>query len=154
MGKPTVRILWAEDNVGDILLIKEAFSQALNPNGSGQAKLNYHLNVVNDGIEAMNFLLRRGRFSRSRRPDLVILDLNMPKKTGREIIDDIKNTPSLCNIPLVILTSSAHDQNVLNGLDPKRCLYIVKPTSFEALVDLAKQIQNFLLLLSGPQQDS
>ncbi len=145
MGKPAIRILWAEDNVGDILLIKEAFRQA---------GLKYRLKVVNDGVEAMDFLLRRGRFSRSRRPDLVILDLNMPKKSGREIIDDMKNDPSLNNIPLVVLTSSTRDQNVLDGFDRGRSLYIVKPASFSALVDLAGKIQDFLLSLAGPEHNS
>jgi len=73
-----------EDNIGDILLIKEAFKQA---------GLSHRLNVVNDGVDALNYLFRRGRFARASRPDLVILDLNLPKKTGREVIADIKTDP-------------------------------------------------------------
>ncbi|MGA2172921.1 MAG: response regulator [Sedimentisphaerales bacterium] len=145
MGKPVIRILWAEDNIADILLIKEAFKQA---------GLSHRLSVVNNGVEAMDFLFRRGRFTRSRRPDLIILDLNMPKKGGREVIKDIKTDSTLSEIPLVVLTSSSPDQDVLNDLNPKRCLYLVKPSSFNALVDLAKQIQNFLLSLTSREQGS
>jgi CheY-like chemotaxis protein len=134
------RILWAEDSIGDVLLIKEAFRQA---------GLSYRLNVVNNGVVAMDFLLRRGRYARSSRPDLVILDLNMPKKTGREVIRDIKADSSLSDMPLVVLTSSNADHDAIEGLDPKRSLYLVKPASFVALVDLAKQIHNFLLSLTS-----
>ena len=140
MSKAIIRILWAEDNIGDILLIKEAFRYA---------GLSYQLNVVKDGAEAMDFLLRRGRFSRSHRPDLVILDLNMPKKSGREVINDIKADTSLSDIPLVVLTSSTADRDAIDGLDPKHSLYLVKPSSFIALVNLAKQIHNFLSSLTG-----
>jgi len=138
-----------EDNIGDILLIKEAFKQA---------GLSHRLNVVNDGVDALNYLFRRGRFARASRPDLVILDLNLPKKTGREVIADIKTDPSLSRIPLVVLTSSNSDQNVLDGCDPKRSLYLVKPLSFQGLVDSAKQIQSFWLSLpaagSNPQSEN
>jgi CheY-like chemotaxis protein len=146
MSKPVIRILWVEDNVGDILLIKEAFKQA---------GLSHRLNVVNDGVDAVDYLFRRGHFARAGRPDLVILDLNLPKKSGREVAGEIKTDQSLSQIPLIVLTSSSHDQDVLAGYDPKRCLYLVKPTSFQGLIDLAKQIQNFLLTLpptgSNPQ---
>jgi CheY-like chemotaxis protein len=145
-SKPVIKILWVEDNIGDILLIKEAFKEA---------GLTHRLNVVNDGAEAMAFLLRRRHFARATRPDLIILDLNLPKKNGREVISDIKADPSLFRIPLVVLTTSEYDQDVLAGYDPKRCLYLVKPTSFQAFVDLAKQIQSFWLSLppfdSNPQ---
>jgi CheY-like chemotaxis protein len=144
MSKPAIRILWAEDSIGDVLLIKEAFEQA---------GLKHRLNVVNNGEEALNFLFRRGRYTHALLPDLVILDLNLPRRSGREIIDEIKTEPVLLDIPLVVLTSSAHDQDVLEGLNPKRCLYLVKPTSFNALVDLAKQIQNFWLSLANPAKE-
>lgn len=140
MSKPTTRILWVEDNISDILLIKEAFRQA---------ELRLHLNVVEDGVEAVNFLFRRGRYARSRRPDLIILDLNLPKKNGLEVIKDIKTDSLLQEIPLVVLTSSSKDRDVLDGLNPERCLYLVKPSSFDALVDMAKQIQSFLASVTG-----
>ena len=143
MSKPMARILWVEDNIGDILLIKEAFEQA---------GFSHHLTVVNDGADAIDFLFRRGQYTHARRPDLIILDLNLPKKTGREIIEEIKTDSALFEIPLVVLTTSTYDRNALDGFDPKRCLYLVKPLSFQALVDLAKQIQNFWLSLTSTKQ--
>ena len=143
MSKLAARILWVEDNIGDILLIKEAFEQA---------GFSHYLTVVNDGADAMDFLFRRGQYTHARRPDLIILDLNLPKKTGREIIEEIKTDSALFEIPLVVLTTSTYDRNVLDGFDPKRCLYLVKPLSFQALVDLAKQIQSFWLSLTGTKQ--
>lgn len=140
MRKPAIKILWVEDNMGDILLIKEAFEQA---------GLSHNLNVVNDGADAMDFLFRRGRFARASRPDLIILDLNLPLKSGREVISEIKSDSALSAIPLVVLTSSNADRDVLDGFDSKRCLYLVKPLSFQALVDLAKQLQDFLASLTG-----
>jgi CheY-like chemotaxis protein len=143
MSKAVTRILWVEDNISDILLIKEAFREA---------RFHSNLTVVEDGVEAVNYLFRRGRYSRSRHPDLIILDLNLPKKSGREVIEDIKADSSLLKIPLIILTSSSRDRDVLNGLNPGRCLYLVKPLSFDALVDLANQIQSFLLSMTNQKQ--
>ena len=139
MGNPTIRILWAEDNIGDILLIKEAFEQA---------GLHHHLNVVDDGVEATDFLFHRGRYAHALLPELIILDLNMPRKNGREVIQDIKTNPALLQIPLVVLTSSKDDLDVFDGLDPKHCLYLVKPTTFQALIELAKQINDFWLSIN------
>jgi CheY-like chemotaxis protein len=143
MSKAARRILWVEDNISDILLIKEAFREA---------GFRSNLTVVEDGVEAVNYLFRRGRYARSRRPDLIILDLNLPKKSGREVIEDIKADPTLLEIPLVVLTSSSHDRDVLDGLNPERCLYLVKPLSFDAIVDLAKQIKSFLLTVIDQKQ--
>ena len=139
MSKSAIRILWAEDNLGDILLVKEAFRQA------GLAP---HLNVVENGIEATDFLFQRGRYAHALPPKLIIMDLNMPRKNGREVIQDIKNAPALLQIPLVVLTSSNADLDVLDSLDPARCLYLVKPTTFQALIDLAKQINDFWLSIN------
>jgi two-component system, chemotaxis family, response regulator Rcp1 len=136
MSKAAIRILWAEDSISDILLIKEAFKQA---------GLKHRINIVNDGVEALDFIFRRAKFSHALAPELIILDLNMPKKSGREVIEEIKTDAALSRIPLVILTSSSGDQNVLEGLDLKRCTYLVKPTTFEALVDMAKKINSFWL---------
>jgi two-component system, chemotaxis family, response regulator Rcp1 len=145
MAEQVLKVLWVEDNIGDILLIKEAFEQA---------GLNYRLNVVNNGVDAMTFLTRTGRYTKATLPDLMILDLNLPKKSGREVIADIKENPSLASIPVVVLTTSSHDQDVLTGLDPKRCIYLVKPSSFNALVEMAKQIQTFWNSLPSAQNQS
>jgi len=139
MNKQASRILWVEDNIGDILLIKEAFKEA---------GLTHRLGVLNDGMEAINFLFRRGKFAKALRPDLLILDLNLPKKGGREIIEEIKKDSELLKIPLIVLTTSSHEQDVLKDLDSKRCLYLVKPSGFAALVEMAKQIHTFLSTLS------
>jgi len=143
MSKRAIRILWAEDSIGDILLIKEAFEQA---------GLGHNLNVFEDGVEATDFLFHRGRYAHAMLPELIILDLNMPRKNGREVIEDIKTDPALIQIPLVVLTSSRDDIDVLHGLDPKRCLYLVKPATFQNLVEMAKQINNFWLSLANPDQ--
>jgi two-component system, chemotaxis family, response regulator Rcp1 len=145
MDKSAIRILWAEDNLGDILLVKEAFKQA---------GLDPHLNVVDNGVEATDFLFHRGRYVHALPPQLIILDLNMPKKNGREVIQDIKADPALLAIPLIVLTSSNADRDVLEGFDPSRCLYLVKPTTFQALIDLAKQINNFWLSIANPDTKS
>jgi len=141
MSKRAIRILWAEDSISDILLVKDAFEQA---------GLHHHLNVFDDGVEATNFLFRRGRYVHALLPELIILDLNMPRKTGREVIEDIKTDPALMQIPLVVLTSSSDDIDVLDGLDPKRCLYLVKSTTFHDLVETAKRINKFWLFLANP----
>jgi CheY-like chemotaxis protein len=143
MSKRAIRILWAEDSISDILLIKDAFEQA---------GLRHNLNVFDNGVEAADFLFHRGRYVRAQLPELIILDLNMPRKTGREVILDIKTDPVLIQIPLVVLTSSRDDIDVLDGLDPKRCLYLVKPVIFQNLIELAKQINNFWLSLANPGQ--
>ncbi len=138
-----IRILWAEDNIGDILLIKEAFNEA---------GIHHRLFVVSDGVEASDFLFRRGRYSHALTPELVILDLNMPKKSGRQVIEEIRSNPDLIHIPLVVLTSSDSDIDVLHDFDPRRCLYLVKPTSFEELIDLAKEINEFWLSIAEADQ--
>jgi CheY-like chemotaxis protein len=143
MDEKKFKILWVEDNIGDILLIKEAFNEA---------QISHYLIVVNDGEDAVKFLTRQGRYSHARRPDLIILDLNLPKKSGREVIRDIKADSSLIGIPIVVLTTSNSDQHVLEGYDPKRCLYMVKPLSFSALVDVARQIHSFLVSFSDEKQ--
>jgi two-component system response regulator len=143
MSKRAIRILWAEDSIGDILLIKEAFEQA---------GLGHHLNVFDDGVEAVDFLFHRGRYVHALLPELIILDLNMPRKNGREVIEDIKTDPALMQIPIVVLTSSREDIDVLDGLDPKRCLYLVKPVTFQNLIEMAKQINDFWLSLANPDQ--
>ena len=143
MKEQAIRILWAEDSISDILLIKEAFQQA---------GLVHKLTVVDNGADATDYLFKRGMFAHTHLPDLIILDMNMPKKNGREVMQEIKSDPALMRIPVVILTSSIIDQDILEGLDPRRCLYLVKPTSFRSLVDLAKEIYNFWLSLDEQKE--
>lgn len=145
MSKSAIRILWAEDSISDILLIKEAFRQA---------GLRHRLHIVNDGVEALDFIFRRGHYTHALVPELIILDLNMPKKSGREVIEEMKADPAVSRIPVVILTSSSGDQNVLEGIEPNRCTYLVKPATFEAIVEMAKRINSFWLSVSSPEKKS
>jgi two-component system, chemotaxis family, response regulator Rcp1 len=131
-----IEILLVEDNPGDVLLTKEAL---------GEAQVKHRLSVVQDGAEAMDFLLQRSGFAQAPRPDLILLDLNLPRKNGRDVITEIKAESSLCGTPLVVLTSSPHDQAVLDGYDPTRCLYMVKPGGFDEFVDTIRQIERFAL---------
>lgn len=139
MEKSEINILWAEDNLGDILLIQEAFETIGH---------NYRLHVVNDGIEAMNFLNRTGRFSRAVRPDLLILDLNMPKKNGREVIKEIKTDPQLWSIPIVILSGHQQIKDVCAVLGIKPCIHLAKPSCYAEIEEIAKKIHDFWLSLN------
>lgn len=129
-----MEILLVEDNPGDVLLAEEALKDA---------KLAYHLDVVHDGLEAEEYLYRRGRFSQAPRPNLILLDLNLPRKNGWDVLSDLQSDASLRCIPLVVLTSSREEQDVLDGCDPARTLYLVKPTSFSALIEVFRQIHLF-----------
>jgi two-component system, chemotaxis family, response regulator Rcp1 len=142
MGRQAIKILWVEDNIGDILLIKEAFQQAY---------VSHKLNVITNGSDALDYLFRRGCFAHAHRPDLIILDLQVPQKSGREVIKEIKSQSHMKDMPLVVLTTSKSEQDVLDGYDPKHCLYLVKPLSFDALVNIARQIQNFYFSLVQSQ---
>lgn len=136
----TIEILLVEDNAGDVLLAREALDEA---------RVSCRLNVVSDGVEAIDFLLRRGNHQDAPPADLVLLDLNLPRKNGRDVINEMLAHPSLHLTPLVVLTSSRHDQDVLDGYDPVRSMYIVKPSHFEALVGVMKQVEQFWLAMQG-----
>jgi len=131
-----IEILLVEDNPGDVRLTAEALEEA---------KVSHHLNTVRDGIEAMDFLFHRGRYRGASLPDLILLDLNLPRKSGRDVMAEIKGDAALSNIPLIVLTSSAQDQDVLDGCNPIRCRYRIKPLSFNTLVDIFKEIKGFML---------
>jgi CheY-like chemotaxis protein len=129
-----IEILLVEDNPGDVVLTKEALKQV---------GVKHRLNVVHDGADAVDFLFRRGPHAQAPRPDLILLDLNLPRKNGRDVIDEIKAESSLRTMPLVVLTSSRHEQDVLDGCDPARCLYMVKPPTFDAFAETIRQIEQF-----------
>jgi two-component system, chemotaxis family, response regulator Rcp1 len=137
-----IDILLVEDNLGDVLLTQEALAQA---------NVSHTLTVVNDGMDALDFLFRRGRFLQAARPDLVLLDLNLPRKSGREVIGEIEADSGLKDMPLIILTSSRQEQDVLDGYDSKRCLYLVKPSTFSAFVGMIKQMERFWLSVVMPK---
>jgi two-component system response regulator len=129
-----VEILMVEDSPVDALITKEAFEQARFVN---------HLHVVEDGVKAMQFLRREGELASSPRPDLILLDLNMPRKNGREVLAEIKADPEYKTIPVVILTTSQAEQDILEAYGLHANCYIVKPVGFENFVAAAKSIQQF-----------
>ena len=134
VGDEIIDILLVEDNEGDVLLTREALQDA---------KVKHRLNVVNDGMAAMDFLFHRGPYTQAPRPDLILLDLNLPRMSGREVVAEMKADSSLRSTPLVVLTSSPGENHVLKDYDPRRCLYVVKPSGYEALVEAIGQIHQF-----------
>lgn len=129
-----VDILLVEDNPADARLTKEALV-------GSQCKHNVH--TVADGVEALLFLKRRESYQRSPRPDLIILDLNLPKKNGREVLADIKNDPDLCSIPVVILTTSSSEEDITKTYHLHANCYITKPFNIEDFSKVVKTIESF-----------
>ena len=135
-ARTPLEILLIEDNPGDVRLIKE---------GLKKANVNGRLSVVEDGVEAMDFLNRRGRHSAAPRPDLILLDLNLPKKDGREVLADIKADEDLRKIPVVVLTSSKAEQDVTHSYDLHANCYVTKPVDLDQFLDVVKHISEFWL---------
>ena len=135
IGKP-VEILLVEDNKGDVGLIEEVFEDA---------KIHNNLNVVEDGEEAVFYLHGNGKFSGSRRPDIILLDLNLPKKDGREVLREVKEDSSLKNIPVVVLTTSQAEKDILRAYNLYANAYVTKPLDFDQFITVVKSIANFWL---------
>ena len=131
-----IEILLVEDNPGDIRLTKEALKEG---------KVLNTLTVVQDGVEALACLRRQGRYAGARRPDLILLDLNLPKKDGREVLAEIKNDEALKYIPVVILTTSQDEQDVLKSYGLHANCYITKPVELEQFISVVKAIEDFWL---------
>ncbi len=132
----TFNILLVEDSPGDVRLIKESLSEG---------KLCHDLHVVTDGEAAMNFLHRRGDYSEAMSPDLILLDLNLPKKDGREVLSDIKNDPELKNLPVVVLTTSDAEQDIIMTYEQHANCYITKPVNLEQFIRVVRTIEDFWL---------
>ncbi|MGD9897934.1 MAG: response regulator [Calditrichaceae bacterium] len=132
----TVEILLVEDNPGDIRLTQEALKEG---------KVHNNLHVAEDGVEALDFLFNRGKFISAPRPDLILLDLNLPKKDGREVLDEIKNHPSLKHIPVVILTTSSAEQDIIKTYSLHANCYITKPVDLEQFIKVVRTIEDFWL---------
>jgi chemotaxis family two-component system response regulator Rcp1 len=133
MGK-SVEVLLMEDNPGDVRLTLEAFKES---------KVKTHLSVVGDGVEAMAFLRREGKYVNAPRPDLVLLDLNVPRKDGRAVLAEIKEEENLKYIPVVILTTSEAESDILTTYQYHANCYITKPADFELFIKAVKSIGNF-----------
>jgi len=129
-----VEILLIEDNPADVLMIRSAFEDFKFANA---------LHVVEDGVEALAFLRGQEALAGSPRPDLIMLDLNLPRKNGREVLAEIKADPRLRNIPVVVLTTSQSEQDVLQAYDLHANCYIVKPVGFTNFIAAIKSIKHF-----------
>jgi two-component system response regulator len=136
MDAAPFEVLLVEDSPGDVRLTREAFKDA---------KVHINLNVASDGAEAMDFLNRKGKHSDVPRPDLILLDLNLPKKDGREVLDEIKQSPVLKSIPVVILTTSASDEDILRSYRLHANCYITKPVGLDGFLEVVKSIDTFWL---------
>src|SRR5581483_8297053 len=133
-----VEILLVEDNPGDVDLIREGLE------GAGAR---YHLSVVENGAEALDFLRRRGRYAQAVRPDLILLDLNLPVMDGRETLQEIKAYDELRRIPVIVLTTSEKVEDVLHCYDLHANCYLTKPLGLEAYLRVMQGIQEFWLTL-------
>lgn len=135
MSRP-IEILLVEDNPGDARLTQEAFREG---------KLSNRLTVVGDGVEALAYLRRAGTYAASVRPDIVLLDLNLPKKDGRDVLAEVKGDEQLRRIPIVILTTSTSEQDILKAYDLHANCYITKPVNLEQFLTVVKSIEDFWL---------
>jgi len=136
MAAPPVEILLVEDNPGDVRLTQEALKEG---------KVYNNLHWAKDGVEALEFLRRQGRFADSPRPNIILLDLNLPKKDGREVLAEIKNDDDLKRIPVVILTTSKAEEDVLRTYNLHANCYVTKPVDLEKFIVVVKSIDMFWL---------
>jgi chemotaxis family two-component system response regulator Rcp1 len=130
----TVDILLVEDNLGDVRLTREALNEG---------KIRNTLYVVEDGVEALNFLRRQGEYSQAVRPDIILLDLNLPRMDGRELLAEIRADPYLKRIPVVILTTSRGEANVLRSYDLHANCYITKPVDMAQFITVVRSVEEF-----------
>jgi CheY-like chemotaxis protein len=131
-----IDVLLVEDDPGDTLMITEAFAEN---------KVRNRLSTVTDGVEALAFLRREGRYAEAPRPDLVLLDLNLPRKDGREVLEEIKDDPQLRTIPVVVLTTSEAEEDILRSYQLAANAYITKPIDLNEFIAVVRSIENFWL---------
>jgi CheY-like chemotaxis protein len=129
-----IEILLVEDNPGDVRLAQE---------GMKEGKIINNLSVVTDGVEAMAFLRREGKYADAPRPDLILLDLNLPRKNGRQVLEEVKSDPELLRIPVVVLTMSKADEDILRTYDLHANCYVVKPIDLDQFMHVVQGIENF-----------
>ena len=133
-----IEILLVEDNPGDVRLTQEALKDA---------KISNTVNVTRDGVDAMAFLRRQDGYADAPIPDLILLDLNLPRRSGFEVLEDLKKSPDLKRIPVVILTSSGAEQDVLSTYDLQANCYITKPVDLEQFLNVIRVIEEFWLTI-------
>jgi chemotaxis family two-component system response regulator Rcp1 len=142
----TIEILLAEDNLGDVRLAIETFKDA---------KIHNQVNVVPDGVEAMAYLRKQGKYANVIRPDLILLDLNMPRKDGREVLKEVKEDPDLRRIPVVVLTISQAEQDIQKAYDLHANCYISKPVDLTQFNKVVQSIENFwFMIVKLPPKES
>lgn len=135
-GSRPIEILLVEDNLGDIRLTEEALREA---------KVWNRINKVEDGIEALAFLRKQGNYTSVPRPDLILLDLNLPKKDGREVLGEIKEDPNLRRIPVVVLTTSKTEEDIIKSYDLHVNSYVTKPVDLNKFLNVIRSIEDFWL---------
>lgn len=144
MNVKPIELLLVEDSEADVRLTMEAL---------GEAKIKNRLSVVEDGVEALEFLRRQGPHADAPRPDLILLDLNLPRKDGRQVLREIKADDSLKRIPVVVLTTSKSEEDVLRAYDLHANCYITKPVDFGRFMEVVKSIENFWLTVVTLPED-
>jgi two-component system, chemotaxis family, response regulator Rcp1 len=146
MSVRVVEILLVEDDSGDIDLTKEALKES---------KLQVSLNVVRDGVEAIAYLRREGEYANATRPDLILLDLNLPRLNGREVLQEIKNDDKLKLIPVLVLTTSDTHEDIRSSYDLGANCYINKPLGLDEFIQIVRAIENFwFTIVQLPHQNS
>lgn len=134
MDDHTINILLVEDNPGDVRLTKEAFKECNNK---------FTINVVEDGVDALDYLFKRGKFTQAQRPDLILLDLNLPKKNGFEVLQSVKNHKDLHTIPVVILTTSKATDDINTCYDRYANCFLTKPVDLDQFIEMIKSFEEF-----------
>ena len=131
-----IEVLLVEDDPGDVLMTREAFEEH---------KIGNRLHVVSDGVEALAYLRREPPYAEATRPDLILLDLNLPRRDGRQVLQEIKCDESLRQIPVVILTTSQHDEDILRSYQLHANAYVTKPVDFDQFIRVVRQIDDFFV---------
>jgi two-component system response regulator len=131
-----MEVLLVEDDEGDVLMTREALAEG---------RIVNRLSVAGDGVEALEYLRRDGRHTDAVRPDLILLDLNLPKRDGRQVLSEIKGDPELRRIPVVVLTTSEAEEDVLRSYDLHANAYVTKPVDFDQFVNVIRQIDDFFI---------
>jgi CheY-like chemotaxis protein len=135
-GERQIEVLLVEDDPGDVMMTREAFQDY---------KLRNELHVVSDGAEAMAFLRQEGEYAGRPRPDLVLLDLNLPRMDGRQVLEAVKSDPELASIPVVVLTTSENEDDVLRSYSLHANAYVTKPVDFQRFIEVVRQIDDFFV---------
>ncbi len=130
----SLQILLVEDNEGDVRLIKEAFNES---------NIDKSFSVAKDGEDALNYLYRKGQYADTPRPDIIFLDINLPKKNGFEVLERIKNDPDLKRIPVIMLSSSSSEDHIHKSYELSANCYVTKPVDFDEYTEVVKTIEDF-----------